>query len=420
MPRVFISHANADGTIEGLVPQLTSRLGTDGHDVLIDIHRLDAGCDWRQEIYSWIAMCDVAIVLFSPSAIKPESIWVPRELSLMVWRRALDPSLLIIPVLCGGTSVNDVQQFPAIRDLRIDQSQFVDASTTDAVGAIATKLAGLRPPTESPLDKLADSLRPLLREFDDDVLRAAGDLVPLDVLPGCAVPDIRRDLAIKLLSTEPQTMSAVLDYLATRGSAAARRDLADATRILCANWVKLDAAHWIAREVWADREGAGRRALLLDLSTKTATEMYVQRASLRPPATQWKLIVVTGVTGEDAVQDLSDEIEQALENEIFVRPDPLDRNPELRRKNAYLGLRKQRVAILVLMALQPGFAAALPELRNRFPYLDFLLLDLDSIADTCDLQAADFCQVEPRLKAGEEDQALQTFDTLTALYGTST
>jgi len=82
--RVFISHGSKEKDEWDFVKDLHNRVRSastgDGakFSALLDYDDLKPGDDWRPELYSWMLLCDLAIIVISRSVPK-ESRWVPRE-----------------------------------------------------------------------------------------------------------------------------------------------------------------------------------------------------------------------------------------------------------------------------------------------------------------------------------------------------
>ena len=156
--RVFISHSasraeepDTQTFLETLVARLHSEVG---FEALADQKDLKAGDEWLQRVYAWMGLCDAAVILLSPRAVTREnSTWVPRETNLLLWRKALDPRFVVIPVLIGGVTPADLADNPFLADARLADVQFADglddAAKIDCIvlglnqklGASATRLA---------------------------------------------------------------------------------------------------------------------------------------------------------------------------------------------------------------------------------------------------------------------------------------
>jgi len=105
--RIFVSHSanraeepETQVFLDTLVAQLQTGLDC---EPLTDQKDLEAGDEWLQRLYAWMGLCDGAVILLSPRAVRREnSTWVPRETNLLLWRKALDPRFVVIPVRIGG------------------------------------------------------------------------------------------------------------------------------------------------------------------------------------------------------------------------------------------------------------------------------------------------------------------------------
>ncbi len=136
MGRVFISHSAKETDEREALDLLVARLEAEsGIDVLVDYKRLQAGDEWRQEIHTWMALCQAAIVLFSPTALKSQ--WVLKEATILTWRRALDPAFIFVPVLLNA-SHQDLDAVEQYSPLAIDEIQF--AKTSQALDAVIDRL----------------------------------------------------------------------------------------------------------------------------------------------------------------------------------------------------------------------------------------------------------------------------------------
>src|SRR6185436_16897093 len=78
---------------------------------------------------------------------------VPRETNLLLWRKALDPRFVVIPVRIGGLTAADIADNAFLADSRLADLQFADGLTDAAkidgivralkekLGAAGTRLA---------------------------------------------------------------------------------------------------------------------------------------------------------------------------------------------------------------------------------------------------------------------------------------
>ena len=110
-PRIFISHSAHEPEARQLLKKIAAGLKKAGFVVLLDRKRLKAGSEWRPEIYTWMGLCHGAVVLLSPSALRPES-WVSTEATILRWRKALDPRMELVPILLPPVTHRELKGGP--------------------------------------------------------------------------------------------------------------------------------------------------------------------------------------------------------------------------------------------------------------------------------------------------------------------
>jgi TIR domain len=151
---IFISHsahAHEEPQTQRFLNELIAAIEqVDGLQALADQRDLDAGDDWMQRLFAWMGLCDAAVVLLSPRAVKREnSTWVPRETNLLLWRRKLDPDFVLVPVFVGDLRHEDLRANAFLADVRLADLQFPKASSEPEmialiVDALKSKLAAKR------------------------------------------------------------------------------------------------------------------------------------------------------------------------------------------------------------------------------------------------------------------------------------
>jgi hypothetical protein len=123
------------------------------------------------------------VVLISPDALSEASVWVPRESSILAWRKALDPTFTLIPVLLPGVTTDHLRGDRRFRDLGLHDLQVIEHSETATTCALILEgLAHLSAPPRTPLEDLAEQIQVLLggvrRDFLEEALRRSGTDVP--------------------------------------------------------------------------------------------------------------------------------------------------------------------------------------------------------------------------------------------------
>ena len=128
MGRIFISHSSLGDPYAELVRDtVQTQLKACGHTVLLDKARLEPGDEWRSVLYKWLGECDAAIVLLNEKALA--SLWVAREATILLWRRALGSPVRIVPVLVGGLRSTSGQE-SWFRELLALEAARIDALGT--------------------------------------------------------------------------------------------------------------------------------------------------------------------------------------------------------------------------------------------------------------------------------------------------
>lgn len=101
-PTIFISHAtwreNSRKETREILEKLNELLEADKWDVFIDEKKLRKGEKWRPVIVHALSIASAGVILFDKVAIK-DSNWVKAETLIMCYRKAIDPSFQLIPVL---------------------------------------------------------------------------------------------------------------------------------------------------------------------------------------------------------------------------------------------------------------------------------------------------------------------------------
>ena len=411
-PRIFISHAANDTVGIGRLRGLTLLLADAGYDVLLDLDNLRPGDRWRREIYTWIGLSDTAIVLVSPRALEPENPWVAREASILMWRQALDPKFRLVPVLLDGLDFSALDQ-GGFRDLLATEVQAcITASDDDSwmheiVQSLVDQCTTL---PNNPLDELVVPLAQNLAHFDRLVLEEAAALLDVDLGPWMPEGDLAKRVGLQMLHLGIEGSSAALDHLALQG--VEEDSLGTILELIAPSWVDLCSARCIAD---AARRREGKQALLLNAKSRFAAEMYIRRASGRPPRTDWPHVVLPGAFGESGADDLERQLREALRMKLRIAHDPLADNDEQRLNTLMQRHQDNGRPIFVVSRYTPGLAMHMAALKARFPALTFLTLS-GAHDNRPDLPAS-FARVMPELRGSEEADAQNAYDYHRSVLG---
>ena len=126
--QVFISHsAKNDPFAQKVRSGVCDRLGALGHEILLDVGRIDPGEEWRAKLLYWLGTCRGAVILFSKDALNSD--WVKIETAVLSWRRSQDPRFLLVPALLAGVKDNDTE-FALFKPVQLREIQFAKVAQT--------------------------------------------------------------------------------------------------------------------------------------------------------------------------------------------------------------------------------------------------------------------------------------------------
>lgn len=277
MISIFISHSSRQEPVEKALLELLRKEVGDNVKLLLDQDLLRGGDDWRQEIHTWMGVCQAAVILFSPGVLAQPK-WVRKEAFILEWRQTLDPKFLLIPVLMPGFTRADLAKVefdPAHLDrLQLTTDKQTLGETAEALcGQI---LAALKPLLEgavaaNALGPLVDSLAAELAPLTvNQCAVACTALAAKDTVWTPVVPP-HEQLAYALmnapLSAAARTLSSLDGTLKERTAVAAS--------ILAAFWVRAEAA---SRLLVASRRPPGCRSAVLNTDRVDIADYYIWRA----------------------------------------------------------------------------------------------------------------------------------------------
>ncbi len=401
--RLFISHTSKTPSATDRLDLLRDAFAAQDFDVIVDRDHLGPGDEWRREIYTWLGLCDIAVVLIAPRALDPANPWVAREATILMWRRALDPSFMVVPVLVDGVELGDLEQGP-FRDLLLNEVQG-EIITDDGSGAWITRLAGqlagkLAACAPAPLAALARPVAEQLRGIPGDVLREAAEMIDVPLGPWKPQADLPMQLAVQLLHRGLESSYGALEHLAFCGLATDR--LIAVIELIAPSWVDLCAAQCLAETAARHEENV---PLLLNADSEWAANMFIRRASARPPRLAWPHIPLAAQIDGEGIESLTQHLREALMLKLKITNDVLARDADQLLTHQLQQRMNERKPVFVVVQHSSGVMQYVDALQARFPTLRFLVLGgADCPEDEIE---PGLKVIIPRLQPGEEVQARQ-------------
>jgi len=422
--KVFVSHSSRTDPFASEVREAV-RDGLQGHQVFVDMDVLRPGDEWRAVLYQWLAECHAAVVLVNREALS--SAWVRREVSILLWRRALGVPLTIVPVIIGDLRTKDLQD-AGLGDLpgllqaaRLAPGQGdrggVQALVTEVVG----RLAGAEQYAldKSPMAAWVKAVAYALGQVGDldSLVSAAQELgvaaedqnQVLDPVAG------RRFLALQMLGRwQSSRLSAVMGEIADYTPAEWVGRLCDH---VAATWVDGEAARGLL-EFDTARPGT----VVLNARHESTARLYVDRATCRA-VTGFAVATVTDVTGEEFLAEFETECAKAVAQLLGV-DSPSDVEDLLlpdRTLRPAPGGRGHDVLYLVVHRgkIQPELLAqGVRAVHSRYPWLVVVLLtgqELPTEEELTGWQLTGARRLQPALAALEEHTAQQAISSLRAV-----
>ncbi|KAA0579142.1 toll/interleukin-1 receptor domain-containing protein [Azospirillum sp. B21] len=231
-PKVFISHSAKTDPAQNVKRQLIGALKAAGFGVWEQEElKLNPGEHWLSGLHEWVAGCSAAVVLLSKAALV--SPFVQAEVSWLLFRKALDENLPIIPLAVEDIEEEDVPDYLK-RTTNLAYRQWWTMSSID--DTTTRVLAEIRKVTlrdwNDPLIFAAQEAVSLIADATDAELLRAGDRIKCDLqgwmpqqlsrhtrfvealLSGISLPEVARTLNI-LTNVEARNRRKVLRMIAT-------------------------------------------------------------------------------------------------------------------------------------------------------------------------------------------------------------
>jgi hypothetical protein len=238
---------------------------------------LQVGEEWREALYTELAQCNAAIVVLTNSS--TESVYVPLEAMVLMWRRLLDPTFLVIPVFFSSVNENTLRSPNSrfygvgLEELQAAKLEHRPGDEQQTYAKIKTKLEPIKP--KVPLESLfiAHDLAALLKAATPPRLEAAARRASVNLPwdPALSRPFL---LALALLRCDLPNAVSALENLKDSLDLHARKRLCD---LIIPLWVDLQAATVLQRE----RER--KRLITLNAALTETAHHYADRAWSHQP-----------------------------------------------------------------------------------------------------------------------------------------
>ena len=405
--RIFISHSAADRAegesvaVEAHAVRVAIREALAADErfrVLIDEIELKAGDMWRARINLWLGLCDAAILIISPAALK--SHYVAYEANILGYRKALDPAnFRIIPVLVG-VRMDEVKACP-LNPAQINEWQSpVTGTVQETVAGVMEGLVGLVPASSRRESRMAVELEPLLPAGTTQ-LKSAGAVLEIDDLPW-ANDDERVRLALRLLGSgmSDPCARAVRYFPEDRRFDADNLDVIG--NMIAAAWVDMKA-----KTIPDEARSADPRPIVLNgADIRTARAYLTAARHLDFPPLKYALFEAPLITPEQ--KDAFSKHEQTMIEK--VRAELEGKYGAGRVAEALNRAQRMKEGVFVIIhesSLTPGL---LPKLRTEFPHATFFVLG----GPKSESLAGDLVRITPPLDADDEKTFLERYVTFIA------
>jgi len=407
--KVFISHSTSRDEYGRWVREaLCQGLRDRGYEVLVDADGLRSGDEWRPRLYCWLRECRAAVVLLNRAAL--ESDWVRREADILMWRRSFNGSLLVLPVLVGDVTAEDVRE-----------AGFGDLSEVQMTHQVPTTASLKLSPSEAALEIL-DRFPDLPRHEDDDLVsRWVEDIAAqfaqvwtVDRLPrvGAALGLPERDLSSLVPQSDVSCGFLAAQMLHTHEATRLDKALREISRhmdgsaldhlvhLVLPVWIDPTSARWILPPGW----GRDRHAVVLNVQNPETGAYYLGRAFCMDGSRYCCLTVGTGPCGEeDPETELRNACERAIRSVFgMTSRHALEDAPEQADCHTYLILDAEHCTL-------EQAAKVVDWLHEKLPWLHVLVIPPQRLEERDDRPGglADILLLTPPFGADDERLAIR-------------
>ncbi|MGY6274079.1 toll/interleukin-1 receptor domain-containing protein [Methylomonas sp. MgM2] len=411
--RVFISHSAhpaEEPETADFLERLVNRLEASRYDVLVDVRSLMAGDEWMHKIYSWLGLCHAAVILLSPRSVQREnSIWVPRECNILMWRKALDPGFTVCPVFLRGITQQQVSDNPLFKDLKLNELQiplnidddnkidrivealaarFGDAEKLTAFEALETYVSDALS-RYGPQHSISNALKALTADckwspYTDDAANLATHLIRTG-FSETALRAVR--LAAQSSQPEYRLGSKLFDALFPLG-------------------VNTSAAGNLGRQALLR---AGQLVVAINCRDAWLIKFYIRSASGLPPdecEKRWVMVELPDGWGDDDQNEirafLLNELSNRLLGSAMLALFPSEELPNLVKQRMIDRFEDQRLPVVICARYSKRLVELSAKIHEDFPLSTIVLWTGEDIP--AEIEDSDHeCNIlEPRLAPGED------------------
>ncbi len=416
--RIFISHSDREQETVNFLKCLSDELKNE-FEVYVDTElQKKPGCDWRQELFTWMARCDAVVILIDKSTIE-DSAWVAFESIITLWRRALDPDFIIIPVYLGTESKEGMEKQKLFKELNLKALEGVLQITSEGkrtpremINCIKTclkkKLKQYKGST--PIEKLEEQIEQYLKNVPNSDIKSV--CCNLNIDPGPWKPKDHPHRALACWMLKEGLLKSTEALMESELSDLDDADKENIFNLVAPSWVDICAAGIIPDCAM----NKYKPAIVLNAIAPFSAKMYIHRASCIPDGWQGNIYEVPNKNG--AVKDeIPNEIVEWLTRTFAddfkdsggLFPTPDAKRKELRR---ILADEKRPPIFIVfnyseLQKLLPELQKLLLEWQNHdiLSLVTFFLLTGEKFPEQEKLEKLKFKLLEPPLQPHAEIDA---------------
>ena len=367
--RIFVSHSSANNDITEAVCEGIKAAAPGTYEILVDNESLETAHPWPIQLHEMMADCHAAVVLLTTDAVKSD--WVLKELTILTWRKSLEPGFKLFIV-----------QFPQVTDEALKQARYaplqhrlIQGLTSTAPADIAQRVhqrlqQDAVQPAETLFDRLVRSLRSHLQDLDPDTLQSVAQRLGVQAPPWrpgqAAQTALVNGIAGRILRGSLGGYATLKDLMnELKGTKLTGESLQKVLRFTAPHWVSAEAAGRLGSLVEEEQGELRCRAAALNgnwVKPYTA-DMYVQRAF--PLSFEHRVCAPPPPKAGDILEHYTEKIFK-----FCVKNFPLcERMEEPEQVIEYLRVMDPCLFVIV----SPLDHKALTELQGVFPRVQFVI-----------------------------------------------